>query len=184
MPSLDFHRRRRAALLASIEHPTLLMAGGFIPRNYPANVFPLRVDSTFLYFFADPEPDSAALFDPATNRVTLFLHERTAEDALWHGPVPSFEEMKTRHGVDEVRPIESLEDSVAEIAASRKVQSLAVPDPQATARAAKITGFPLNLFDAKNGFGPPELVDTVAKLRTCKEPEEIDEMRKTAAVTD
>ncbi len=183
MPSLDFHRRQRSALLDSTRNPTLLMAGGWLSRNYPANPFAFRADSTFLYFFDAPEADAAALLDPDSREVTLFLHERTDDEALWHGPVPSFEEMKQRHGVDAVLALSSLEDAVQKIANGRQIDTIAVADPKATALAAKITGHDLAFAD-ESRFGQPDLLDAVAKLRARKEPEEVDEMRRTAAVTD
>lgn len=183
MPTLDFHRRRRAALLDATSNPTLLMAGGWLARNYPANPFAYRADSNFLYFFADPEPDSAALLDPASGEVTLFLPERSEDDALWHGPMPSFEEMKERQGVHAVRPIGSLAEEVAKLANGRSIGTIAVPDPKATAKAAAITGVDLRFEDAEK-LGSPDLVMAIAALRTSKEPEEIEEMRRTAAVTD
>jgi Xaa-Pro aminopeptidase len=182
MPTLDCHRRRRNQFLDRISHPVLLMAGGWRPRNYPANPYVYRADGSFLLFFDDPEPDAAALFDPEQRRVVLFLHERTAEDALWHGPVPSFEQMRDRHGVDEVAPLSGLETRVRAIADGRLVESLAVADPNATARASAITGRDL-AFERCERIGTPALVRALAELRCQKRPEEIAEMRATAAVT-
>ena len=94
MPTPTHCKHRRDEFLKLIDSPVLLFAGGWIPRNYPANWSPFRADSNFLLFFPDPEADSAALFDPSDKSVTLFLNERTAQDALWHGPVPSFEDLE------------------------------------------------------------------------------------------
>jgi hypothetical protein len=115
MPNHAHCKRRRAEFLAAIDTPVLLMAGGWISRNYPANWSPYRADSTFLFFFAQPEANAAALFDPKDKSVTLFLDERTPTDALWHGAVPSF-----------------LRTSVA-----RSARTIAVPDPRATAEALR-----------------------------------------------
>src|SRR5688572_29423437 len=101
MPSLSHRQRRRSEFLRLIDGPVLLMAGGARARNYPDNVYPFRADGSFLFFFAAPEPEAAALFDPADGSVTLFLHERTPEAALWHGPVPDFAAMQAQHGVTE-----------------------------------------------------------------------------------
>src|SRR5439155_621830 len=90
---------RRAEFLEAIATPVLLFAGGWMARNYPANWWPFRADSTFLFLFPEPEPDAAALFDPKDGSVTLFLGERTPEDALWHGPVPGFRDLEKGLGV-------------------------------------------------------------------------------------
>src|SRR6478672_2755252 len=94
---------RRKRLLSALKRPLLLWSGGAISRNYPANYFPFRADSSFLYFFERPEPNSAALFDPAAGKVTLYLPERTLDDALWDGEAETFEQAKQRHSVAEVR---------------------------------------------------------------------------------
>ena len=182
MPSTDQLRRRRGQLLDAIDGPVLLHAGGPRARNYPANTLPYRADSNFLLLFANPEPGSAAWFDPDGRRVVLFLPARTSEDALWHGPQPDFDEMRAHHGVDEVLAVERLEKSVHEMAAGRLVSSIAVPDPRATARLAAITGAELDFYD-ETRIGSPALVRALALLRTSKDPEEVDEMRHTARVT-
>ena len=119
MPSTAHFKARRAQFLARIQNPVLLMAGGEVPRNYPANTCPYRPDSNFLFFFDQPEPDSAALFDPAARTVSLFLKTRTPEGELWHGSVPSFADMQELHAVDSVRPVEDLVDEVQKQAAGR-----------------------------------------------------------------
>ena len=102
MTTIAQHKKRRAEFLESIDSPVLLLAGGWTSRNYPHNWWPFRADSTFLFFFPEPEPNAAALFDPKDNSVTLFLDERTQADALWHGAVPSFADIKRALGVTSV----------------------------------------------------------------------------------
>jgi Xaa-Pro aminopeptidase len=182
MPSPDHLQRRRSQLLDAIDRPLLLMAGGWKPRNYPQNPFPYRADSNTLFFFADPEPDSAALFDPADRSVALFLNERTAEDALWHGPVPSFADMRQRHGVTRVCPRADLATEVRKLGKGRPLDSLAVADPVATAQARAITGQDL-AFDDPARVGRPELIAKIAELRNHKEREELEAIRATADVT-
>jgi Xaa-Pro aminopeptidase len=173
---------RRKRLLARLESPVLLMAGGLLSRNYPANTYPYRADGSFLYFFHRPEPGSAAFFDPADGRVTLFLPERTVADALWHGPQESFEAARVRHRVDAVLAVEQLEQHVEKLARGRQVHALAVADPKATARARAITGEDLTFDDAAR-VAAPALIDAIAALRLVKDAEEIAEIRRLVPVT-
>ena len=182
MPSLDFHRQRRQAFLRSVDGPVLLFAGGQRSRNYPANVYAYRADSSFLYFFDSPEADAAAFFDPADGTVRLFLHERTTADALWHGATPPFSAERTRQGVDEVLAVERLEDEVRRLAKGRKVRSLAVADHRTTDRARKLTGEALD-FDAASGPGDARVCDAIFALRKRKQPEELEFIAKAAKVT-
>ncbi len=182
MPSLSHLQRRRTEFLREIDGPVLLLAGGARARNYPDNVYPFRADGSFLFFFKAPEADAAALFDPKDQSVTLFLHERTPEGALWHGPVPDFAAMREQLGVNQVLGLQQLEVEVKRRVAGRKVCSLAVADERATARASAITGESLDFY-AADKVGDPKLVQTIAKLRTRKQADEIAAMRITARVT-
>jgi len=182
MPTPSHHRSRRAALLDELDGPVLLLAGGWISRNYPANWSPFRADSTFLFFFPRVEANAAALFDPADRSVTLFLDERTATDALWHGPVPSFDAVREEFGVSAVEKRADLAAAVARKAAGRRVRALAIPDPRATAEAAAITGEALDFHSAAH-IGDPALVQLIARLRTLKQEPELAEIRAAAAVT-
>lgn len=174
--------QRREKLLASLSRPLVLFSGGAISRNYPANTYPFRADSNFLYFFERPEPGSAALFDPEDKSVTLFLPERTMGDALWHGEVESFEAVKLRSGVQRVLAVEQLETHLQTIAKGRQLDAVAVADFKSTQRARHVTGQDLQ-FDDPTKVGRGEVLDAIAALRLKKGPEELAEMRKTAIVT-
>jgi len=182
MPNLLHFKNRRKEFLASIDTPVLLMAGGWISRNYPANWSPFRADSTFLFFFPEPEPNAAALFDPKDGSVTLFLDERTPEDALWHGPVPSFADVKKGHGVTAIEKRADLQKAVAKKCGKRRVRTLAIPDPRATAEATAITGEALDFFSSSK-VGDQELLRAIARLRSNRSPDEVAEMRVAATVT-
>ncbi|MBL8724401.1 MAG: aminopeptidase P family protein [Planctomycetes bacterium] len=182
MPSPAHHKARRQQFLTSLDSPVLLMAGGWQSRNYPANWQPFRADSTFLFFFTDPEPNAAALFDPKDKSVVLFLDARTPEDALWHGPVPSLADLKKHHGVTAVLPRTELAAEVRRRVGKRRLRSVAVADPRATAEAAALTGEALD-FHHSAAVGDPELLLAIARLRSQRSPEEVAEMRAAAAVT-
>jgi Xaa-Pro aminopeptidase len=169
---------RRKRLLAKLKRPLLLFSGGLVSRNYPANSYPYRADSNFLYFFERPEPNSAALLDPWSGDVTLFLPERTLDDALWHGPQESFEAAKERHAVAEVKPVEHLE----ELLRGKKLDALAVADARVTRRARALTGADLD-FDEPTKVAPPDVIQAIASLRLKKDATELAAMAQTAKVT-
>jgi Xaa-Pro aminopeptidase len=173
---------RRKRFLSGLDGPVLLMAGGFLSRNYPANPYPFRADSTFLYFFERPEAGSAAFFDPADGTVTLFIAERTVADALWHGELEAFPQVKERQRVDAVLPVEQLEAQVQRLAKGRQVRSLAVADPKQTARARALTGEDLD-FDEPTRAAHGPLLDLIAKLRLHKDADEFAEIRRLVPTT-
>ncbi len=182
MPTIAQHKKRRAEFLESIDSPVLLLAGGWTSRNYPHNWWPFRADSTFLFFFPEPEPNAAALFDPKDNSVTLFLDERTQADALWHGAVPSFADIKRALSVTAVEKRADLAAFTKKKCGKRKVCGLAISDHRATAEAAAITGEALDFYDSKK-VGDPDLLHAIAALRMHRSPEELADMRQAAAVT-
>lgn len=182
MPSSTHHKARRAEFLAAIAEPVLLMAGGWISRNYPANWSPFRADSTFLFFFPEAEPNAAVLFDPKDQSVTLFLDERTQADALWHGPVPSFADLKRSFDVTAVERRAELAQLVAKRVGGRRVRTVAIADPRATAEAMAISGEQLD-FQSAAKLGDAALLQVIARLRSHKQEAELAEMRAAAAVT-
>ena len=165
MPTPAHFKLRRKQLLAAIDAPVLLMAGSWIPRNYPANPGPFRADSTFLFFFPNPEPNAAALFDPKDRSVTLFLDERTDADALWHGPSASFAEVKRTTGVDRVEKRSDLAALIKKQLGRRKARTLAIADPRATAEARKITGDKVDFVEVEGGYKLISLRTDVRRLR-------------------
>lgn len=173
---------RRQKLLKSLQRPLLLFSGGEVARNYPANPFPFRADSNFLYFFKAPEADSAAWFDPADGTVTLFIPERSIADTLWHGPRASFEEVRNAQGVDAVQALEGLEGFVLKAAKGRAVDSVAVADAKANQRARAITGQDL-VFDDVSRVGRSEVVLAISAMRMKKDADELAQMGVTAKVT-
>lgn len=182
MLSLPHLQERRREFLNLIEDPVLLFAGGYRARATPFGDYPYRADSNFLFFFADPEPGSAAFFDPADGTVTLFLPERTLENSLWEGEVPSFAEMQERAGVDAVFGTARLEERVPQLAGNRRVMSVGVFDSRTANRARQITGLPLDPYSPEH-IAPPELVDALAALRAVKRRPEIEEIRRAGEIT-
>jgi len=94
---------RRRALHPRLTRPALLTAGLPPSRNYPANRYPYRALSHFLYFVGRPMPGAALLF--TDGKTILFAEPPDAEDALWHGPRPELATLADDLGFDEVRPI-------------------------------------------------------------------------------
>ena len=98
-------RRRRLAKL--IDFPVLLWSGTAKPRNFTANIYPYRASSHFLYFAGIPLENAAIRIDG--EELTLFIDEATPDDILWHGPIPSRDEIAQRIGAAKARPLRDLE---------------------------------------------------------------------------
>ena len=165
-PSVFADRRRRLAQLVG-DRPVLLMGHRQSPRNYLANPLPFRQDSTLLYFTGVEEPGSACVIGPG-GHTTLYLPERTAADALWHGPRPSLADVAATCGAEAAQPIDALAPS--------SYLTLPIAEPHGNAHAARIVGKSLDPADPI-GTGDRDLLDAVIQLRLTRDWDEVLAMR-------
>src|SRR6185369_18092826 len=111
-PSTVF-RARRARLVGALgSQAAVLCSGRPRVKNFPANVYPFRADSHFLYLVGRSIPDAALLL--ADPEPTLFVQPPDPDGALWHGPSPSLSDLGADLGI-KVRPLHDLEEAVRRI---------------------------------------------------------------------
>lgn len=79
--------QRRRALAQRFSAPVLLGSGQPVSRNFPANTYPFRASSHFLYLAGLPLAGAALLVEDG--KATLFMDDPDPGAALWHGPSPS-----------------------------------------------------------------------------------------------
>lgn len=161
----------------------LLMGHRPVPRNYPANPYPFRQDSTFLYFTGCAVPGAAALLDAEGRHATLFLPSPDPGDELWHGSVPGAVEIGAAAGADEVAPRDRLAERARALAARRGGTLLGLPVCEAISQAelAALVG---GGVEPGAVDGPSaELADAVIALRNVKDGGEVAEIVATAEVT-
>jgi Xaa-Pro aminopeptidase len=101
-------KQRRQQLAQTIDFPVLLWSGRPRERNFPANVYPFRASSHFLYFAGLPLVNTAIGLE--AGKLTLFMDDTTPEDALWHGPTPSREDIAMQIGADLAYPYQALKE--------------------------------------------------------------------------
>ncbi|MGB3790853.1 MAG: aminopeptidase P family protein [Phormidesmis sp.] len=107
VPSLaNTLRSRRRRLSKLINFPVLLWSGSAKPRNFAANVYPFRASSHFLYFAGLPLQNAAILLEG--DQLTLFVDDGTPDDALWHGPTPSRDEIAQQIGASQAQALSEL----------------------------------------------------------------------------
>jgi Xaa-Pro aminopeptidase len=170
------YANRRAELARRLDAPVLLMGNGARSRNLPMSPLPFRQDSTFLYFTGCNRPGAALLL--VDSEATLYVPEPAEDDALWHGYVETLATMGAEVGIEQVKPAAVLETDTAGIP---DLATIAVPDLAQTQRAARIVGKEL-IFGRDNGHDG--LIDVIIDMRRVLKPDEIEEMRATAQITD
>ena len=124
-------RARLGGLLGN--RPALIAAGLPRARNYPANQYPFRAGSHFLYLFGVPLRGAMATYDGAA--FTLYIPDPHPDQALWEGPPPTVEEIAAETGCP-VRPIARLPASVR----GRAVATLAAPDLETCLEQSRLLG--------------------------------------------
>ena len=134
-PAEVFARRQASRRDKLSGTPALVFAGSERARNYPANVYPYRADSHFLYLVGAAIPDAALLVD--ADRTELFVTPEAPDDALWHGALPSLDEIRAATGVCAVRSIDELPDVVAR---TGEVSTLPSADPLTRHRQCTLLG--------------------------------------------
>jgi Xaa-Pro aminopeptidase len=167
-----YERRQRLAQL--IDFPVILWSGRRSPRNYPANPFPFRASSHFLYFAGLPIENAAIFLNGG--KLEFFMDEAPPGSALWHGEMPKREELAQKIGADADFPLSELQ-SRATGAATVAVQSAATSLQQ-----AQILNRSVAVANAPEGIDR-DLTKAIASLRLSHDAGAISELRQAAAVS-
>ncbi len=167
-------RDRRQRLAALVDGPVVLWSGGRSSRNFPANVYPFRASSHFLYFGGLPLENAAIRLE--AGKLELFMDEGTPASALWHGPTPTRDEVGTAISADAAFPLADLAIRAAG-AATIPVQDAATRQQQAQILerslppANQLTGIDLALAQA------------IVTLRLTHDAAAIAELKQAATAT-
>jgi len=165
-------RRQRLAQL--VDFPVILWSGLRSPRNYPANGFPFRASSHFLYFTGLPLENAAILLKGGS--LELFMDEAPPSSSLWHGEMPKREEIAQRIGADATFTRSEL-PLRARGAATIAFQSAGTYLQQAEILNRAVA--PANVLEGSDRV----LAQAIISLRLCHDAGAISELRQAAAVT-
>jgi Xaa-Pro aminopeptidase len=190
--SYQFHRDRRAALLASMrEHGggglALVPTAPEVARNRDS-LYPYRPDSYFYYLTGFPEPEAviALVASPDGDRHILFCREKNEEREIWDGFRYGPDAAREIFGFDEAYAIAELETRIPDLACDKP--ALFTPIGLFEPWDRRITGV-LNEVRARVRTGvsaPDEMVDvrgTLDAMRLVKDAQEADLMRRAGAIS-
>ncbi|NER52758.1 MAG: aminopeptidase P family protein, partial [Symploca sp. SIO1A3] len=167
-------RTRRQRLAEKIAFPVILWSGGSSSRNFPANHYPFRASSHFLYFAGLPLKNAAIFLDGG--RLELFMDEDSAENALWHGEMPKREEIAQIIGADAAFPLSALPTRATGAA------TIALQDASTYQQQADILNRSVTPSYTPEGIDR-DLAKAIASVRLCHDAGAISELRQAAAVT-
>ena len=171
---VDTLRQRRQRLASLIDVPAIFWSGCSSPRNFPANTFPFRASSHFLYFAGMPLEKAAICLEGG--KTTLFIDEAKPESALWHGEMPTAAEIGRAIGADAVYPLTKLELYAPGSA------TIAVQDATTVLQQSRFLKRPVSPAKVLQGIDL-ELARAVVSLRLTHDAAAIEELHQAADVT-
>ncbi len=171
---IDCLQRRRQRLAERLDCPVLLWSGQSPSRNFPANTYPFRASSHFLYFAGLPLANAVIRLE--RGQLQLFMDEVTAADALWHGPSPSRDEIAQTMGANAAYPLADL-PAWTEGVATIGVQDSATRRQQAQLLNREV--FPANQSQAVDRH----LAQAIVDLRLSQDKAALAEMRQAGTVS-
>jgi Xaa-Pro aminopeptidase len=167
-----YERRQRLAQL--VDFPVILWSGQASSRNFPANPFPFRASSHFLYFAGLPLENAAIFLNGGL--LELFMDDAPPSSALWHGEMPKREQIAQMIGANAAFPLSELKSRATDAA------TIAVQNTTTYWQQAEILNRPVAPAKAPDGIDR-ELANAIASLRLCHDAGALSELRKAAAVT-
>ncbi len=174
----EVYVKRRQKLIDQIESGVIIIFGNReCPRNYKANFYPFRQDSSFLYLFGLDFPDLIALIDVESGEEVIYGNDPDPDDIIWMGPQVSLSERCERTGIKTTGTLEEFSADIQRIiAGKRKIHYL---PPYREQRRQQINYY-LNIKgDEADSNYSKELVDGLIDLRSVKSLPEIKEIEET-----
>ena len=176
------YARRRNELKKLVNEGVVIFFGNNeSPVNFPNNgYYPFRQDSSFLYYFGLQRDGLVGVIDIDNNRNILIGNDIDIEDIVWYGSVQSMHDMAQQCGADETLPMKHLKLICNEaLRTHRKIHFL--PPYRHDIK--------IQIFDLL-GIHPTQqkedasmdLIRAVVKMRSVKEPQEIEELERAAVI--
>lgn len=164
-----------------------LFVGARLVTRSSDTEYPFRQDSDFLYLTGFDHPDAVAILRTDDGPAfTLFVQPREPAAETWTGHRPGIEGAKEDYGADTGLPIDKLYQELPSIIAKAATLYHALGcDPKLDSRLVEI----LDDMRRRSRMGvvpSSQIVDPrslLHEMRLKKEPGELDQMRKAAAIT-
>ena len=177
MFSKETYIQRRAQLKKLVGSGLVILLGNNdAPKNYPANVYKYRQDSSFLYYIGLQRESLTAVIDIDNDQEYLLGNEIDIDDIVWFGYVPSIKEYADGVGIANAAPSADLKKLVD--AAKAKGQEIHFLPPyryEHNILLADLLGFhPLEAREKAS----VKLIKAVVQMRAIKTPEEVEEIER------
>jgi Xaa-Pro aminopeptidase len=182
MFSKDTYISRRAQLKQLVKDGIIIFFGNNeAPANYPANAYsPFRQDSSFLYYFGQHRDGLVGVIDVDNDKETLIGDDIDIEDIVWFGAVDSVSALAAQAGVANSAPMKELKSICAEaLKQKRRIHFLPPYRHDTKIQIMDLLGIhPGQQKEAASLC----LIQAVVKMRSAKEPQEIEAIERACSV--
>ena len=173
--------RRRAELKRLVGNGVIMLFGNNeAPANYPANSYaPMRQVSSFLYYFGQHRDGLVGVIDVDNDEEWLFGDDIDIEDIVWMGFVPSVADLAAEVGVTKTAPMSQLGKMVNGQWSMANKHFLPPYRYDTKIQIMDLLGIhPSKQKEAAS----VELIKAVVKMRSTKEPQEIEAIERACDV--
>ncbi len=182
MFSKETYIKRRNELKKLVKEGVVILFGNNeSPMNCPANsYYPMRQDSTFIYYFGQHREGLVGVIDIDNDRETLVGDDIDVVDIVWFGSVDSVSDLAAQVGVANSMPMKQLSSIVQDaLKSNRKIHFL---PPYRHDNMIQIMDF-LGIHPSQQKEAASlELINAVVKMRSTKEPQEIEAIERACDV--
>ena len=182
MFSKETYVSRRAELKKLVKSGIIILFGNNdSPANYPNNAYsPFRQDSSFLYYFGQKRDGLVGIIDIDNDMETLIGDDISVEDIVWYGSVDSVHDMAQQVGVANTAPTKTLKTICNDaLRQKRKVHFLPPYRFDIKLQVFDLLGIHPN---QQKESASMDLIKAVVKMRSAKEPQEIEELERAAVI--
>jgi Xaa-Pro aminopeptidase len=172
---------RRAELREKVKDGAIVLAGqDEASRNYPANPYPFRQDSHFLYYVGINLPSLTAVILPDGTE-KLFGPPEDPDDLIWSGPHPVLADHAERAGVAQTADNGELKPLLDEF--KGKGVALHYLPPYRAETTNKLAGLLDLPYQEIAGGASQELARAIVEMRSIKSEAEAAEIDEALGVT-
>ena len=174
--------QRRATLKKLVKEGVIILFGNNeAPANYPANSYaPMRQDSAFIYYFGQHRDGLVGVIDIDNDEEWLFGDDIDVEDIVWMGFTPTVSDLAAEVGVTRTAPMSALRSVCCDIvAAKRKAHFLPPYRFDTKIQLMDLLGIHPSQQKEKASLA---LIQAVVKMRSTKEPQEIEAIERACEV--
>ena len=182
MFSKETYVSRRAELKKLVKSGIIILFGNNdSPANYPNNAYsPFRQDSSFLYYFGQKRDGLVGIIDIDNDMETLIGDDISVEDIVWYGSVDSVHDMAQQIGVANTAPMKTLKTICNDaLRQKRKIHFLPPYRFDIKLQVFDLLGIHPN---QQKESASMDLIKAVVKMRSAKEPQEIEELERAAVI--